>query len=280
MEDLIVLFSKLTISTQTQRKCSLCKQPGHNKRICSTKSFVIPVQNTNTRVSPQVEKKTLKTEDTGKIFEMAICMAYGIQYDGKYKYCMEAPEKLKPRLKKLTELFSMCVHAAKKGSRYDFTSIADKTVHLSAKTTKKGIGRVAPQVVGQSQPIAFCKNIGITFTTIQCLKKHIQEKIVDVLPVLVNYTFDCPNIYYNQEKNSIRYITMTSQIDWTKYQYKWTCNWEEWNNSSTLKIIHNEKEHSLVEFQFHTASRTNMAVRWFYENFLELFKTHLTIINI
>ena len=31
----------------------------------------------------------LKTEDTGKMFEMAICYAYGIEYNGKYKYSME-----------------------------------------------------------------------------------------------------------------------------------------------------------------------------------------------
>ena len=49
-------------------------------------------------------KKNL-TEDTGKIFEMAICLAYGILYDGKYKYSMEMPEKIKPRLTKLVELF-------------------------------------------------------------------------------------------------------------------------------------------------------------------------------
>ena len=29
------------------------------------------------------------TEDLGKIFEMAICMLYGIDYDGKYKYSLD-----------------------------------------------------------------------------------------------------------------------------------------------------------------------------------------------
>jgi hypothetical protein len=84
------------------------------------------------------EKQVLQTEDTGKIFEMAICLAYNIPYDGNYKYGMEEPERLKHRLSKLLELFPMCSHTAKRGSRYDYTSDTDANKHLSAKTTKKG----------------------------------------------------------------------------------------------------------------------------------------------
>ena len=59
----------------------------------------------------------LKTEDTGKMFEMAICYAYDIEYNGKYKYSMELSEKLKERLSKLIEVFpiSTCIHSAKNG---------------------------------------------------------------------------------------------------------------------------------------------------------------------
>jgi hypothetical protein len=225
-------------------------------------------------------KMPVKTEDTGKCFEMAICLAYGIPYDGPYKYGMEIPEKLKPRLSKLTELFPMCSHTAKRGARYDYTAVADNTHHLSAKTTKKGVGKVAPQVVGQSQPKKFCEVLGIEFTTIQALKEHIQKNIKTILPVLVEHTFDCPNIYYNQEKNTIQYITQASAIDWDTYEYRWTCGWEDWANSSTLKIISGTQVVPLVEFQFHTKSRTNMAIRWFYENVLMLFKENLTILDL
>lgn len=219
----------------------------------------------------------LLTEDTGKIFEMAICMAYGIPYDGKYKYSMELPEKLKPRLSKLVELFPTCRHTAKRGSRYDYTSLTDETKHLSAKTTKKGIGKVAPQVIGQSQPKKFCEIIGIEYTNITDLKKYIQTNILDIIPILINYTFDCPNIYYHQEKDTISYITLESPIVWDKYVFKWTCGWSEWGNSSTLKIIVEGKEYALLEFQFHTKNRTNMAIRWFYENILTIFKKNFLI---
>ena len=223
--------------------------------------------------------KLLKTEDTGKIFEMAICLAYGIPYNGPYKYSMERAESLKSRLSKLLDLFPKCYHTAAKGARYDFTCIDDESNHLSAKSTKQGVGKVAPQVIGQSQPQKFCDIIGTPYTTILALKQFIQTDIATILPILVSYTFDCPTVFYNQERNTIRYITLTTPIEWTTCQFKWTCDWNDWNNSSTLKMVVGEDEIALLEVQFHTKSRTNMAVRWYYETFLTLFKKNLTIID-
>ena len=268
----------------SKMKCSICKQEGHNKRSC--KKMTTPVSapkidaENDVKIIPPVKvEMPLQTEDTGKMFEMAICLAYGIQYDGKYKYSMEIPEKLKPRLSKLLEMFPMCRHTAKKGARYDYTCLTDETKHLSAKSTKKGIGKVAPQVIGQSQPKKFCESIGIEYTTISDLKKYIQTEIVKIIPILVEYTFDCPNIYYNHEKNTIRFITLNTPIEWNKYEFKWTCDWTTWKNSSTLKIIFDKEEYALLEFQFHTKSRTNMAIRWCYEHFLTIFKENLSVID-
>ena len=137
----------------------------------------------------------VKTEDTGKIFEQAICLAYGILYDGTYKYDMEAPTVLKDRLARLPELFPLCRHTAKRGARYDFTAVGDESLHLSAKTTKKGVGKVAPQVIGQTQPKNFCEILGIPYTNVADLKHHIQTNITSILPVLVSHTFDCPNLF-------------------------------------------------------------------------------------
>jgi len=222
----------------------------------------------------------LKTEDTGKILEMAICLAYGIQYDGKYKYSMEDAETLKEKLTKLPTLFPMCKHTAKKGARYDFTSVEDATLHLSAKSTKKGAGKVAPQVIGQCQPKLFCETLGLEYTSVPDLKRFIQENPAKILSVLVEHTFDCPNLFYNQEKDTLRFITLKNEINWDAFEFKWTCDPEKWNNSSTLKIVVQGKEFALVEFQFHTKSRTNMAIRWCYENFLSIFKENLTIIDV
>jgi hypothetical protein len=222
----------------------------------------------------------LQTEDTGKIFEMAICLAYNIPYDGNYKYSMELAEKLKERLSKLLELFPVCIHTAKKGSRYDYTCLTDERKHLSAKSTKKGVGKIAPQVIGQSQPKKFCELIGVEYTTIPVLKQYIQTEIIKIIPILVDYTFDCPTIYYNKEKDTIRYITLTTPIEWENYSFKWTCDWVAWKNSSMLKVIIEGKEIALLEIQFHTKNRTNMAIRWCYENFLTIWKDNLTIYDL
>jgi len=220
-----------------------------------------------------------KTENTGKIFEMAICKTYNIPYIGKYKYGMEEPDIIKDKLVLLKDYFPQCIHTANKNNRYDFTSV-DGTHHLSAKTIKKGKGKVAPQCIGQAQPNLFCSLIGIEFTSILSLKEYIQLYIVDILPFLINYTFDCPNLYYHEERNTIQYIQLLEEIDWKKYEYRWTKTYNEWNNSSTLKIKINEKYIALAEFQFHSKSRTNMAIRWYYDDFLTIFKEHLNIVKI
>ena len=167
----------------------------------------------------------------------------------------------------------------KNGARYDFTSLTDERMHLSAKSTKKGVGKVAPQVIGQSQPKKFCEIIGIVYTDNADLKEYIQTNILTILPILESYTFDCPIIYYNQQENTIRFITLNKPIEWDKYKFKWTRSWTDWCDSTTLKVIVDEKELALIEFQFHTKSRTNMVIRWSYENFLTIFKLNLCIIH-
>jgi len=257
-------------------KCSLCKEDGHrrNNRKFHPIDQIVVAENTI------VTTPTLQTENTGKMFEMAICLAYNIPYDGTYKYGMELPEKLKPRLSKLVELIPNLRHTARKGSPYDYTSTTDETLHLSAKSTKKGVGKVAPQVVGQSQPSDFCTKIGIEFTNLQSLKEYIQTNVKTILPILVKHTFNTPIVYFNEKANTIRYITMTSPIDWDTSAFRWTCDFVKWNNSSLLKIAHEGREYGLVEFQIHSKSRSNMAIRWCFENVLSVFKANLSIIDL
>ena len=224
--------------------------------------------------------KKLLTENTGKMFEKAICTAMDISYDGKYKYTETIPDPLLSRLSKLKELVPPCIHTAKRGARYDFTCVEDPTKHLSAKSTKKGVGKVAPQVIGQAQPKKFCDLLGIPFTTNEALKEYIQTNPSKVLPFLTDYTFDCPTLFYNEAEATIRYITLHTPIQWDTYQYKWTCHWTTWSNSTTLKIVVNGLEMALVEFQFHTKSRSNLAIRWCYETFLTIFKENLTIVSL
>jgi len=223
---------------------------------------------------------TIKTEDTGKIFEKAICLAYGITYNGNYKYSLEEAQRISLRLGRLQELFApTCSHTAAGGARYDF-SASDGVGHLSAKTSKVLLGKVAPQEIGQPQPQKFCEKLGICFLGILELKKYIQENIVTVLPVLMQHTFDCDNLYYNKARDTIKFVRLLKPINWSVYTFEWTKGWSTWGNSSTLKIQTPTGLVPLVEFQFHSKSRTNMAIRWCYDEFLKLFAEHLMVIEL
>jgi hypothetical protein len=214
-----------------------------------------------------------KTEDLGKMFEMAICMVYSIPYIGKYKYEMDIPSKLASRISQLKSLFPMCSHTAKRGARYDFTSETD---HLSAKTTK-GHAKIAPQVIGQAQPKKFCEIIGIEFIDVNELKRYIQFNINTILSILESFTFDCPIIYYNAKNDTVKFIKLSEPIDWNSYKYSWTREWGVWTNSSTVGVNFGGESIPIMEFQFHSKGRTNMAIRWCFENFLNIFASHVDV---
>ena len=221
----------------------------------------------------------VRTEDLGKMFEKAICLRFGIAYNGIYKYSLEDAQRVAGLMGKLPELYSpVCAHTASGGARYDFTGVSGQ---LSAKTSKAFHGKVAPQVIGQPQPQKFCDTLGIPFTSVPELKMYIQTNIVSVLPVLVEHTFDCHNLYYNKAKGSIRLVRLVKPIAWGSFTYKWTKDALVWANSSTLKVVGADgKAVPIVEFQFHSKSRTNMAVRWCYDSLLDYFADHFDVVVI
>jgi hypothetical protein len=159
--------------------------------------------------------------------------------------------------------------------------LENPALHLSAKTTK-GNGKVAPQVVGQAQPAKFCEVLGIPYTDVPALKAYLQSNVATLLPGLLDHTLDGPTLYYNEATGAIRYITLKEgvAIPWASYTYTWSCSAVTWANSSVVKIVIDGKAVPLMEFQFHSKSRTNMAVRWCFEQFLELFKDYLTVVDL
>ena len=213
------------------------------------------------------DAKQIKTEDTGKEFEMSICLAYEIDYVGKYKYRLIEF----PRLKQLTELFpGPLIHIAKAGSRYDFQSETGE--YLSAKSNKSG-NKVCPQVIGQASKKKFCEYFKIEQTV--NLKEYIFSNIKELLGIYFDYTFDASIIYYNKKKDSIKFIKTLKKIDWNVQELIFTRNLEEWNESNSIKL----NTITIGEFQFHN-NRDCIKFRWNFEKIIFLFSEHFNIINI
>ena len=213
------------------------------------------------------------TEDLGKIAEMAVCLRFDTPYQGNFRYEMARAEALVPRLETLPTLFPLCRHTARRGARYDFTGVDDETKHLSVKTSKRRVAKVAPQLLGQATPVAFCERVGVPYTTDRELKEYMQSHILELLPALEEHTFDCPNLYYNEERNVMKFITRLKPLLWTERVPTWTCSAQDWNNSSTLKL----DGVSILEVQFHSRSRKNLAIRWFYDAVLEMFSDNFHV---
>jgi hypothetical protein len=267
---------------------ALCDNLSKNLSITDTnvekecKNITLLIDNLMISIMEVKSAQVLKTEDTGKTLEYAICLTYNTPYNGPFKYSVEEAQALVPRLKTGLiddKLFPKCTHTAENGSRYDYTADDDKSQHLSAKSTKGKVRKIAPQVIGQPTPKKFCDLLEVKFTDVATLKKYIQENVNTILPVLDAYTFDSPIVYYNKKFNTIQFIKVTTPIVWSNYQYSWTTPYSKWTNSTTLHILTpGQKSVPLVEFQFHS-TRKNMAIRWCFDGFLNFFQNNLTICN-
>ena len=223
------------------------------------------------------KNKKLLTEDLGKIFEKAICLLYGIDFEGKYKYSIEEAIIIKDKINKLKNVFPYGIkHIAKNGNQYDFVTL-DETKYLSAKTTKKD-GKVCPQVIGQPSKKKFCDffNLESSYNHEQ-IKQFIQENIMFLLEKYVLYTFDCPIIYYNKHKNIILFIKLKENIKWENHNvlFSHIIKNKLWNESSTISI----DNITIGEFQVHN-HRDCIKFRWSFEKLLNLFKSNFDIIDL
>ena len=223
-------------------------------------------------------KNTLKTEDLGKIFEMAICLLYEIPFDGKYKYSIEESNVLKTRIQPLLTAFPYKIkHTAKNGSQYDFRGQDDETIKLSAKTTKKD-GKVCPQVIGQPSKKKFCEFFNIDLSvSLEEIKEYIVSNLANMLNIYFDLTFDCPIIYFNKKSNVLQLIKLTEKIDWNNYliEFSHIKKNKQWNESSTISINNT----TIGEFQLHK-HRDCIKFRWCFEKLLKHFVKSFTVINL
>lgn len=256
-----------------------------NKNKKSKKNNIIIIEDDKSNVEEQPNlqleinaPKQILTEDLGKIFEMAICLLYEIEFDGKYKYSIEEANSIKNKLIKLKEVFPYQLkHIAKNGNKYDFVCINNHTINLSAKTTKKD-AKVCPQVIGQPSKKKFCEFFGIDLiNTCDDIKIYIENNVKSLLEIYALNTFDCPIVYYNKHKNLLLFIKLKNNIIWTNYEilFSHIIKNKKWNESSTIII----NGITIGEFQIHN-HRDCIKFRWVFEKILDLFKENFEIINL
>lgn len=233
-----------------------------------SKKLILEDDNGN-QVDLHPTKPKVITEDLGKIFEMAICLLYETQYDGKFNYSMVKAENLKDKISNLKEVFPhKIIHTAKNGARYDFTGSESSEIKLSAKTTKKDY-KVCPQVIGQPSKKKFCEHFELDISsTNEQIKEYIIVNIVKLLKKYFEYTFDCPIIYYNEHSNALWFIKKHTDIDWDNcvIEFSHIKKNKTWNESSSITI----NGFSMGEFQVHN-HRDNIKFRWNLLNLLNCF---------
>ena len=241
-------------------------------------AFCVPnfEEDENKEVELNIQKKVL-TEDLGKIFEMAICLLYEIEYDGKYKYSLDEAINIKSKLHKLKNVFPFKIkHIAKNGNKYDFVSIDDNNIYLSAKTTKKD-AKVCPQVIGQPSKKKFCEFFEIDLLyNLEQIKTYIETNVKSLLYVYILNTFDCPIVYYNKYKNMVLFVKLKETIKWTDdILFSHIIKNKKWNESSCIVI----NGITIGEFQIHN-HRDCIKFRWSFEKLLNLFKDNFEIIDL
>jgi hypothetical protein len=218
---------------------------------------------------PDEIKKKIVTEDLGKELEMAICLLNETPYDGKFKYCMTKAELLKDKLVHFKKVFPyQLIHTAKNGSRFDFTAANSEDIKLSAKSTKKDY-KVCPQVIGQPSKKKFCQFFEIDLSlSYDQIKIYIQTNITKLLETYFHYTFDCPILYYNEDKNNLWFIKNHTNINWDdiNIEFSHIKKNKTWNESSSIYF----NGYSIGEFQIHN-HRDNIKFRWNLLNLLICF---------
>jgi hypothetical protein len=219
--------------------------------------------------------KKIKTEDLGKIFEMAICLLYKIEYNGVYKYSLDEAKKIKKRINNLQHLFPHeILHISKNKNKYDFIS-TDGNFKLNAKTTKRYC-KVCPQVIGQPTKKTFCSFFNIDLScNLEDIKIYIEKNVKKLLMYYIIYTFECPIIYYNKHKDLLMFVELKKKINWLKQDIRFTHKLKnkKWNESSSIKI----KNDTIGEFQIHN-KRNCIKFRWNFEKLLKLFMKNFNCI--
>ena len=203
----------------------------------------------------------INNEDLGKEFEKAVCIYYGIEFKGNFKYNIENSKRLADKLTPLKDIWAPTAeHTANNRSYHDFTYLSNGLMrHLSLKTNKSSGGKVCPQVIGQPTSKTFRKHFGLSEDV--NIKDYITNNFSSMLEKYWNNAYDVPMLYYNEKNDKIYYIKASK---YPEFEKEYLSLGKDWNESTTLKY----KGKTIGEFQVHN-HRDCIKFRWNHKNLMD-----------
>ena len=210
-----------------------------------------------------------KTEVIGISAEIAIADHFGIDIDKAYRE--RGSEDVVKQLLPLVPIYfknydipNPIKHVAEKGSLIDFMLKGGKS--LSVKSNQKGLGKVAPQSVGQAssktyfQKFSSIVDVPIPEKTLQkkiLFKKTSLEKIDEVIKVYWDNLFNCDYIihFYDILDGNFNISTCPKALvleklnppEWEKDKFSFSQTLASWNESNTVRY----NSVTIGEFQVH-----------------------------
>ena len=182
---------------------------------------------------------------------------------------------------KLKIYYPYLTYIGNNDNKYDFKYVdindGEKTKFVSVKSNFNG-KKVCPQIIGQTTFKKYKSYFQIDENCIISeLKMYIINNIDIILKEYLKYTFHCDIIYYFKERkrNGLHIIKYNEELLHTMVFEKSLIlfshikNNKDWNESSTIYYILNDKIISIGEFQIHN-NRDNIKFRWNFDKIVQL----------
>jgi hypothetical protein len=184
------------------------------------------------------EDKTLKTEDTGKIAEMAVCLFYDIPFEGEFKYDMDEAKRISKLIPSSLkeEWAEECEHTATIKGKQDFTSPDGK--YLSLKSNKESGRMLAPQFIGQPTRKSFREKLNIPQPeedTYDDLKEYAVKNVISLLKLYWKHAFNTHLLYYSEKDDSFTLFEPKKCPNFKKGEITFTKQGDKWLESTSLR---------------------------------------------
>jgi hypothetical protein len=204
----------------------------------------------------------LRTEDLGKTVEYALCLLYGLEYIGNFKYDLDRANKIKGRFEAVKDILKIKNFVGKTNNYSDF--ILEDGSGLSVKSNKCNSYKIAPQIIGQTTKNKFKQY----FNCDDRIKVFVKDNLDKVLNEYCKYTFEQTLLYYNEKYDDVCIYKLKNPITIEgAYFYN-----EKWRESATIKY----KNLTIGEFQIHN-HRNCVKFRFQLDNFIRLFESSFLI---